>query len=365
MLMIEPTPYILGLVRELRLEWNGELDVVFVGRNLSQDWGESGPAHDVLPPGLFQAGLEFWRRVASGRYALVHLAGWGHPLLMLGFLTGWVTGVPVTVESDTQLRPDRLGWRDLVKAVAYPLLFSIPRMFLPGGTRQAAYLEHFGVLRTRIRIAQMTVDVDAIVAHRKAMGEAERRRLRERMGLQDGQIAFLYVGRLEPSKGVRLLLEAFAALDEAGKDKRALVIVGAGSMSDEISRASGRLSGVVAPGRLAGKDLLDAYCSADVFVLPSLADQWGLVVNEAMAARLPVIVTSAVGCVDDLVVQGRTGVAVRPGSVDELRDAMSRLESSLQVREMMGKEAEKYIQPWTLRNEAARVSGAWMEAIRP
>jgi len=363
MLMMEPTPYITGLIHELRTAWHGDLEVVFVGRDLSQAWGGPGAGYEVLPAGLLRSGLSVFKKITSGRYSLIHLAGWGHPLLVLALLFGWTSGVPVTVESDTQLRPVRRGWRRHLKAVAYPVLFRIPEQFLPAGTRQAKYLGHFGVPHSRIRIAQMTVDVEAISAHRERLGNAGRRRLRDRLGLRDEQVAFLFVGRLEPHKGIRSLVDAYAGLDSAGKDGRALVIVGAGSLGEEVAGASRRVGGIIATGRLAGTDLLDIYCSADVFILPSTVEPWGLVVNEAMAARLPVIVTDAAGCVDDLVVEGGNGIIVRPGDVAGLREAMGRLESSPRMRESMAREAGRRIQSWTLQNEARKVAAAWSEVI--
>ena len=104
-----------------------------------------------------------------------------------------------------------------------------------------------------------------------------------------------------------------------------------------------------------GDDLLLYYASADVFVVPSWYEPWGLVVNEAMAACLPVVATTAVGCVDDLVVHGENGYLVPPRAVDHLRDALQKLASSLGLRADMGRASRAMIAGWTPENYARRV----------
>ena len=68
-----------------------------------------------------------------------------------------------------------------------------------------------------------------------------------------------------------------------------------------------------------------AYAAADCLVLPSYAETWGLVVNEAMATGLPAVVSDAVGCAPDLIVPGETGETFRKGDVDDLAAALTRV----------------------------------------
>ncbi len=365
MVMMEPTPYVDGLVVQLRSTWAGALECVFLGKDLSQRWSEVGTEQRTLAPGMLPGARELARMLRSGDYDLVHTAGWGHPLLALAILLGSALGVPVTVESDTPLRPNR-GWlRRAVRRLAYPTFFRVPRLFLPAGSRQADYLRRYGVGPGRIRIAQMTVDTEAIRAHRARMSKDSRRMVREHMGLSSGQVTFLFVGRLEPHKGLRELLQAYERLRGQVGPAVALVVVGDGSMAGEVRSEARRIPGLIATGRLAGEGLRDAYCAADVFVLPSTDEPWGLVVNEAMAAGLPAILTDAVGCVDDLLVSGTTGIIVGVGRVPELEEAMHTLVDERDLREAMGRAAEIHIRPWTLRNEAVRIVSAWSEALEP
>ncbi len=107
-------------------------------------------------------------------------------------------------------------------------------------------------------------------------------------------------------------------------------------------------------GRLEGDALLNAYAAADVFVLPSTFEPWGLVVNEAMAAGLPVIASAAVGCADDLIVDGETGVLIEAGSSSELATSMARLADDIGLRRAMSRAARRRIAPWTLERKRRR-----------
>jgi glycosyltransferase involved in cell wall biosynthesis len=116
----------------------------------------------------------------------------------------------------------------------------------------------------------------------------------------------------------------------------------------------------VPPVRLLGHqgrdELVDRYAEADLFVFPSNSDPWGLVVNEAMAAGLPLVASSAAGAVVDLVEHGRNGLVVEPGEADALRDALSKLIDDPAERIRMGRESSSMID--------AYAPDAWARGMR-
>ena len=115
-------------------------------------------------------------------------------------------GVPVFVESDTQAPFNEAGARKAAKRFAYPMLFALPRMFFPGGSRQAAYLQGFGVPERRIRTVNMTVDVEAIAAFADDFGQDRRDEWRSSLGLPRDATVFLFVGRLKRTRASRICL---------------------------------------------------------------------------------------------------------------------------------------------------------------
>jgi glycosyltransferase involved in cell wall biosynthesis len=361
LIYIEPTTYLMPLWHEICAHSDGKARIVFLEENLTQSWDldlQDDPVVTVLRGtrwAKFKALLRLiWRKDVK----LVHLAGWGHPLLLAAMTIAWLRRIPVTMETDTPLPLGLPVWKRAIKRVTYPILFKLPAMFLPGGTRQAAYLRHYGVEPERIQVAQMTVDVGAISAYADSTTPSRRAEIRAEMHLAAESVVFLYVGRLELYKGVSELAQAFAQLPCAYTEI-ALLWVGDGSMRKDIEKSAGADPRIGFTGRLAGKALLDAYVVADVLVLPSRSESWGLVVNEAMACGLAVIATERVGCVDDLVLDGKTGLLVPAESVQALIEAMTALHHAPLLREKMRRNARSLIADWTIQKEAQIMKSTW------
>ena len=148
---------------------------------------------------------------------------------------------------------------------------------------------------------------------------------RERLGLSRPYL--LFAGRLAPNKGLRRLLEAWAGLPSTLRPPWLVVGQDWGERPALEARARelGVLSEVRFTGNLADPALYRAaFAGARLFVLPSDYEAFGLVLLEAMAARLPVVATS-VGGVPEVVDPGRTARLVPPGDVGELRTALEQL----------------------------------------
>lgn len=139
-------------------------------------------------------------------------------------------------------------------------------------------------------------------------------------------VTFLFCGQMIERKAVDILLMAFDRLISSGMEARLLLVGREAELPEflklvgEKARASIQYEGFQAP------ESLPAYFArADVFVLPSRHDGWGVVVNQALAAGLPIIVSDAVGAGFDYVENGINGARVEAGSVDELHEAMKNL----------------------------------------
>jgi len=366
MVFIEPTTYIVDLINELMCYSENPIDVLFCSLNQTQLWNVSldGISCDILPIGRFAAARTLWRKLRSCDYRILHLSGWGHSHLLLALLLGFVARTPVLVETDTPHRRRIAWWKRVIKRLAYPTLFRIPRFFLPGGTRQALNLQHYGVPKSRIVIAYMTVDTTAISAHIDSMTPARRQQLRDQIGISSEDSVFLYVGRLEDYKGVGDLIQAFRLLSSSSSPPGRMLLVGDGTMQVKIEDECRTNPAIKYLGRLAGADLIDAYALADCFVLPSQSESWGLVVNEAMAAGLPVIVTDQVGCIDDLVIEGHTGCIVPAQSPPVLAAAMKKFLENPNARTKMASNVRQEIAPWTMVRWANVIRDAWEEVQR-
>jgi glycosyltransferase involved in cell wall biosynthesis len=93
--------------------------------------------------------------------------------------------------------------------------------------------------------------------------------------------------------------------------------------------------------------LVQYYAIADIFVFPTRTDPWGLVLNEAMAASLPIVCSSAAGAVDDLVEQDGNGFIFPVGDVTRLAEALQQLVDDDDLRKRMGKRSHQIILNYT------------------
>lgn len=361
MIYVEPTPYIVGLVNEVAKKADGEVDVIFLRENATQQWNLSiaGINARILSPRVSEAVITLVCIIGRGGYRVVHLAGWSEKLILFALVMARILRVPVVIESDTPL-PGRLPfWKVAVKRIIYPLLFSAAGMLLPGGSRQAAYFRHYGVRDGRIMIACMTVDVAHIVGRCAEIGKEGRRAIRTAFGFAEDDIVFVFVGRLLEWKGVNDLLKGFEALSARCTDVR-LVIAGDGPLREAVINEAGQNKSIRYAGRLDSLEVITILHAGDIAVVPSHREPWGLVVNEAMAAGLPVIATDAVGCVDDLVHENITGKIIKAKDVEALTVAMHDMAEHGEERLRMGREALNMIADWTLEREAGMIFKSWL-----
>lgn len=167
---------------------------------------------------------------------------------------------------------------------------------------------------------------------------------------QDGKLNILYLGRMEPRKGLRYFLEAVPAIRASYSDTR-FIVVGDGKERSELEQVV-RQQGwadVIFTGFAPGADLPHYYASCDIFCAPSTGgESQGIVLLEAMASGKP-IVASGIDGYREVVQQGATGWLVPPRDSQALAQGICRLLSDAQLRAQMGmagrKRAEEYSWP--------------------
>lgn len=356
MVYIEPTPYLSGLIDEVAACWQNGIDVLFISENKSQKWDIQKHGNWQFFPDKFFAKLYFISKIFIKRqYAMIHLAGWSDPVCLIMIFFAKVFRIPVVIESDTSLHKVNFIKR-LIKRLIYPPLLKLINLFLPGGTRQGRYLEYYGVKPKYIYPVNMTVDVKNIQQQIAKINTNDLTRIRNLYQIPENNCVYLFVGRLEKYKGIFDLITAFTDLNHPGTT---LIIVGDGNMRPLIETKIATQKNIKYLGRLSENKLIEIYKVADILVLPSHFEPWGLVINEAMAAGLPVIVSDNVGCIDDLVFHKQSGIIFKNENIEELKAALEFMIKFPIERKKMGEYANSLIASWTLENEAKNICHAW------
>ena len=289
------------------------------------------------------------RRVAAAMHAALDaldpdvacVTGWSHceALAMLSWAR--VHGRPVVVMSESnQHDAVRVGWRELVKRHILRQCDAA----LVGGKPQRAYVEALGVHPDRTFIGYDAVD-NVFFEAGAAAARADAPAVRAKFGLP--QRYFLASCRFVEKKNLARLLEAFAAYRAAaGPEAWSLVLLGDGALRPHLEAKVAAL-GLGHAVRFAGfkqyDDLPAFYGLAGGFVHVSTVEQWGLVVNEAMASGLPVIVSRTCGCADDLVAHEVNGWLVDPLDVADIARRLADLAAPGADRAAMGAKGQAIV----------------------
>ena len=260
-------------------------------------------------------------------------------------------------ESNAQ---DARGQRMSVEFLKAHFLKRCDRFVVPG--RSAfEYLRSLGSPAESIFTAPNAVD-NAYFAAQAENARAHATEFREKLKLPSRFI--LFVGRLVPEKGIFDLLEAYAKLDSGLRSEVGLVFAGDGVSREELARRAKCISpGTVCyPGFAQREDLAGLYALAETLVLPTHSDPWGLVVNEAMACGLPIIVSSVAGCSPDLVEDGWNGYIVPPRDSEKLSVAIDSLLRQPHLKQRMSAHSSERIRNYSPEACADGLAAAAVDA---
>jgi 1,2-diacylglycerol 3-alpha-glucosyltransferase len=293
----------------------------------------------------------------------VAIPGWSEPAALAALL--WC----LRRRRPAVLMADSTAWDEVRRPGREAVKRRVVRLYgaaTVGGAPQRDYACALGLSRDRVFCGYDVVDNSHFArgAERaRAKAEAWRGRLRlpERF--------FLACSRLVEKKNLFRLLEAYA-LHRARAESRhwPLVILGDGPLRPQLTRRVEQLGiaeDVLLPGFKQYDELPAWYGLAGACVHASTTEQWGLVINEAMAAGLPVLVSERCGCAPDLVQDGINGFTFDPYDVGELAGLMQRVAAMTdEQRQAMARAGQTIIADWGPERFAAGLMQAVEVALR-
>ena len=276
---------------------------------------------------------------------VITLTGYYDPAQLLLWLWAKTKGIRVLIQNEsTATDHQRGGWKESFKR----WLVNQGDGFFCFGNQSAEYLIQLGVQPAKILLRKNAVDNKILQsAYERALPD----RAREQRILMLRPNNFVFVGRLIDVKNLPMLLSAFAQTQT--QSLRAadwgLILLGDGAEREKLTEqisALGLIDSVhILPGRPWYR-VPEVLAMSNVLVLPSRSEPWGLVVNEAMACGLPVLVSDRCGCAPELVHEGKNGFVFAYDQPAQLTQLMLRfINEDVDVQEM-SRWAKKLIAPY-------------------
>lgn len=277
---------------------------------------------------------EIRRLIHARRFDAFVVNGWHALAYWQAIRACWEAGTPVMVRGDSQLAGDPFA-RRAVKRTLYPWFMSRFAACLSVGIRSAEYFRYYGA-RTVSNVPHFVDNEHFRIATERARDG--RAALRARWGIPENAFVVLFAGKLVEKKRPLDVIHAAVELRDRAVH---VLLAGDGALRLRCEAEAERLRVPVHfAGFLNQREIPSAYAASDVLVLPSDGrETWGLVVNEAMASGLPVLVSSEVGCYPDLVLEGRTGYGFPLGDRTRLATALSRLADAPEHRAELARRA--------------------------
>jgi glycosyltransferase involved in cell wall biosynthesis len=302
------------------------------------DWGMDSPAsihvkffggRDDSPlAGTFRKPISEWQKggrliqyLRQNRIKAVVMLGYRYISYLRTIRYCNAAGIPLFVNSDSNIHGDRWlsSHKRWLKKRLYAWWLHRVTGVMSMGEFGDQFFTYYGAKPDQIYRVPYWPDYDAF----SRIDHDHLNRFRRKYGLSTDRHYILYSGRFVPQKRVDLLIDAYASI-AAGRPNWDLLVVGEGALRPSLQQRipTTLQSRVVWTGFLEGIDLRSAYHASDLMVLPSEREPWALVVQEAMAAGLPVIASDIVGAAHELVNDKISGRIFRSGDCTSLQSAL-------------------------------------------
>ena len=226
------------------------------------------------------------------------------------------------------------------------------------------YTRSLGMACDRLTMGHMAADTYDLQQAAETITNAQRSEMRASWHAKG--VVFLYVGRLIRIKGVAQLLKAWAKFEQQKKESATLVLVGGGPEETSLRELASNLNlkGVSFAGSVDYDQIHKCYASADAFIIPTLEDNWSLVVPEAMACGLPILCSKYNGCWPELVQKGINGWVFDPFDPDDLLQCLKEAIKSQDSLKKMGNESRRIIASHTPKLAAESIYSSCEMAVK-
>jgi glycosyltransferase involved in cell wall biosynthesis len=290
---------------------------------------------------------QLWQEVRSGGFDALVVHGHTPAAMLLAATAAKTARVPSFLRCETHLGLRRSTLKSLLRR---PLIGTCYRQLdgvLAIGSANREFYRAVGVPERRIFDMPYAVDNERFMTGAR-LASGQRAELRSGLGVEDNRPIVLYAAKFQRRKRPDDLLRAAARLNREDANFH-IVMIGSGEMEPELRGLTRQLGlpNIHFAGFVNQAALPRFYAACDVFVLPSENEPWGLAVNEAMCAGLPIVASAEIGCVPDLVQDSRNGRTFNAGDINGLSEALRPLLADPELRRRMGAGSREIIAGWS------------------
>lgn len=261
-----------------------------------------------------------------------------------------IHGVPVYMGYERTAHTERFAprWKKLHRKLTDKFITG----YFVNGTETKQYLESLGVASKKIHIGGMNADSEGLRKGVSSITDTQKEELRRKMHITNEGIVFLYSGQFILRKGIIYLLEAWKKhIRKYPHDH--LVLIGDGETFQDYSTRFASFESLHFMGRIPYDEVYKFYSISDVFVIPTLEDNWCLVVPEAMACGMPVACSKYNGGAVDLIREGENGTVFDPLDEDSMESSLAFFHGK-DLKKMGARSIELEL-PFNTENSARRI----------
>ena len=352
----ELTPYRAVMLDRLGARPEVDLTALYASGSVQRRTWRVEPRHRAVflagrrVPGVYRAlrheypiSLGVFRELRASRPEVVVISGWSTFASQASAAWCRRNGVPYVLLVESNERDTRPGWRRAAKGAVVPRIVGGAKEVLVVGRLAHEAMVARGVDPQRISLFANTIDVEHFGRETDRLA-SRREELRAEAGVEPDDVAVLSVARLTPEKGLDTLVRAVAA---AADPRLVLLLAGSGDERGRLVDLAQTLGvRLVLLPETPWERIIERFVVADVFALLSRHEPWGVVVNEAAACGLPLVLSDRVGAAFDLLEDGRNGAIVAADDYLAAGEAIRALAVDPVRRRAAGDASREIIRGW-------------------
>jgi glycosyltransferase involved in cell wall biosynthesis len=299
--------------------------------------------------------FQLWKLIRRDKFdAVVMHTGYSYASSWIGIIATKTSGIPLLFGTDAhQLNPrDKKFWKISIKKWLLPKIFRIADTVMVHSSGAVKFMDSLRIPKDNVQLVPFIVDNEWWIAQSQQVNRAL---VRQQWGIPQDAPLVLFCAKLQAWKRPQDVLQAFA---KANVPSAYLVLAGEGPLRESLeteAKSLKILDQVKFLGFVNQSQLPSVYTAADLFVLPSEHEPFGVVVNEAMLCNCAVVVSDQVGARYDLIREGETGFVYPCGDIEALTKILQKMLTDKVQLSQMGKMAYQQMEHWSPRDRVEAV----------